>query len=291
MKKLLLLLVILLFASNAWGFSYQNFTLDLGDDTYEVQQDLKVGGTSVIFSDFNGTYTLADQVGTFTETSTFQFNGYDSAAAQFAIDDYDFTAVFEGEGNIFDDGTDQWFEFTGGTMTMYLQDYDAGVNYNTGAEDGVFMGADDGTEIAVWNLTGGGGELTTLFAPTDGIITGYFYAYEIQPGYFFQDGQDLSAWDLESGVLLTLGYAHVTTTDWTPPGYPDPFAQEVYEYLAGGTYGTIYPNDTDPTGDGKLTLYETHGGSFELRVVPEPTTFMLFGIGLLSIAGIGRRKA
>ncbi len=295
MKKVYLLLIVLLFSSNAWAFPYQPFTFDtqLGD-SYYVSQSLGVTGDSVIFTDFTGSYT-GQQIGTFTENATFAFPGYASGTGmEFAIDGYDFTATFEAQGNMYSSGTEQWFEFTGGELNMWLHEYDAAgnVNYGTAEDDSSFMGADDGINIATWDLTGGGGGLTTIFAPDDGIISAYFDAEVILPGYIFINGVDASAWDLQSNSpILTLGYAHVTTEDYTPPTLPDPFAKEVWKYLnSGGDYGNTYANDINYT-DGFQTLYESHGGGFEIATVPEPATMILFGFGLTGLAFFRRKKA
>nr|WP_320013601.1 PEP-CTERM sorting domain-containing protein [uncultured Desulfobacter sp.] len=54
--------------------------------------------------------------------------------------------------------------------------------------------------------------------------------------------------------------------------------------------GATFQNATDAL-NGGIDIEVVNEGSFAVNVVPEPATMMLFGIGLLGIAGVTRRKS
>lgn len=108
--------------------------------------------------------------------------------------------------------------------------------------------------IGVFDLVSGEGS----FVAENGYITVDFVASELTEGYWFDsDGNDLSAWTLdEDSFVLTFAIATVNAS-------------------------------IDGDSDGVLTV--SNSGQFRLEVVPEPATMLLFGAGLLCIAG-GIRK-
>ncbi|WP_286819986.1 PEP-CTERM sorting domain-containing protein [Desulfobacter sp. UBA2225] len=123
-------------------------------------------------------------------------------------------------------------------------------------------------EIGVFNLLSGGGGLNADFGPSNGFITANFVAESLAAGYWFASDltTDLSTYDLESNSpVLTLGFATTNAT------------------IVSGT--EVYD------GSGRLTQFDVgNNGQFRLDIVPEPATFMLFGIGLLGFAAISRKK-
>ncbi|MFP3982646.1 MAG: flocculation-associated PEP-CTERM protein PepA [Desulfurivibrionaceae bacterium] len=53
--------------------------------------------------------------------------------------------------------------------------------------------------------------------------------------------------------------------------------------------GGIIQEDTGQENE-LFTVYSRHDGSMSFEVIPEPTTLLLFGTGLIGLAGFGRRK-
>ena len=78
--------------------------------------------------------------------------------------------------------------------------------------------------------------------------------------------------------------------------YDDLLGQEV---VLAYTHGDTDPQNTTITGGpinpdgtlaGPLNVVSTHNSSFEINIVPEPTTMFFFGFGLLGLAGVVRRR-
>ncbi len=294
--KFLLLSTFLLFATasmaSAAPFKFNVNGSGPGTAT-SVSDAFNVDGFASIFNSFTGPGT-----GTFDEVAVFVVNGIDTIPPAFG--NRQLTAVFEASGTV----TSTDFTFTSGTLRMYVDDITTGTAYGNTADLGLpspFFGANDGTEIAEWNLVGGGGALDDNFIPlSNGQITAIFEATNIAAGYFFDaNDNDLSAWTTSTASpLLTLGLATVNASlvgvNNDPNGVPNQgFAEETDE-LAGFTVPTDgsgdYVNDLDATNFDQV-FQIANDGQWRISVVPEPTTMLLFGVGLIGLAGIGRRRS
>ena len=290
MKKILLSLILAVFlVCPALSGAY---TLDPDGGTQAGNEfdfnNFQFIGQSLVENTF-GTFA-GDKVGTFTETGTFNFKTYNSI---YDVDDtgYEISVIFEAIGDIFDPaGQDPFFSFTTGTLHWYVEEIadPNSIEYATDDQtDGSFMGTDGGTavEFATFELTSGGGTLSTDYSDVDGFVTAYFQATNIEDNYLFDGTIDMTDW-VVGETLITLGFAHTTASNNYDNGdITDPFGYELAEYRGGSA-----PIHDEDASDGSQTIYADNQGNFEISVVPEPTTMLLFGFGLLGLAGIGRRK-
>ncbi|MGE4343949.1 MAG: flocculation-associated PEP-CTERM protein PepA [Geoalkalibacter sp.] len=148
--------------------------------------------------------------------------------------------------------------YTSGTFNFYI-DYDPyATNFDT---PGSFT---DGTPVATVDVTSGGYRLDTNGgAGSSYIITGTFTSILDNFWYQADTGADLS------DDLLDKGWVFAYTA-----GDNDPGSLEI----------TV---DND---DGSLHVFSTHDSSVSVGVVPEPSTIILLGAGLLGTGVMLRRK-
>lgn len=146
--------------------------------------------------------------------------------------------------------------YTSGTFDFYI-DYDP-YSVTMGTES-TFT---DGVKVATMEVTSGhyeldlGGEAGSSY-----LLYGKFT--DLISGFWF----DENGLDLASGNLID------------------------NEFVLAYTAGDTDPQNTTLTTVGTtLEVFSPHDSSIEIGVVPEPTTFLLFGLGLLGFAGIGRKK-
>ncbi len=289
MKKILLSLILAVFLvcpalSGAFTIDPDGGTQAGNDFEFNNFQFI---GQSVVENEF-GVFA-GDQVGTFTEVGTFNFTTYNSINLIIGTA-YEINVILEAAGDIFDPAADDpFFTFTSGTLRWYAEEVAdaAAIDYATNNQtDSSFMGVDGGAavEFATFDLVSGGGTLSTNFSEVDGFVTASFVATNIENAYLFDGAIDMTDW-VVGNTLITLGFAHTTASNnYNNGNIVNPFGYEVGEYT-----GTTPVHDEDAT-DGFQTIYADNQGNFEISVVPEPTTMLLFGFGLLGIAGIGRRK-
>jgi hypothetical protein len=214
---------------------------------------------------------------TMTSATTFDFKNYGFVVSR-SYDDgpanpTNLTAVYTFSGSAELGGA---INFDSGTLALYLDDF--GSSYATASDsDSSFYGANDGTPIATFDLVSGSGAILTDGLP-NGTFSINYEATNITAGYFFMpDGTtDLSTLD---PITLTMGF---TTTNASAVGNPtDGLVSELMDYA-----GLTDVPENDPPTD----FWLASGGQFRINVVPEPTTMILFGVGLLGIAGITRKK-
>ena len=288
MKKLTFLLIILgsLLVSN----SASAFTLDLQNWRFDPSAAIAGPGIPGQFSPideitFIGS-TFINQAGAGGPGTAFSDVGFFSATG-FANDgvpllggvtelgnEYELTGVFSATGvNTTLTGTNQEFVFNaGGTLDLYL---DTGLDYGSTGNAVDSYGADNGTLIASFSLLSGSGNFDFDPLVLDGRIDILWEATFLAAGVWAdENGDDLS---LLIGGPTPVGAATDSNNNAiTPPA--DLVTEIIEEFGAAGT--------PDSAGD----FYTFNDGSLNPTIIPEPGTMLLFGIGLLGFAGIGRRR-
>lgn len=200
---------------------------------------------------------------TFEEWAVFQ--AQDNKAGdtiQDVFGNYQLTGVFYGTGIVVPDGS---FSFTSGLLKMYVDDSRV---YGDGPED--YYGAAAGDLIATFEIISGGGEVETDLTPSGSVDTTLRSTF-LEAGYFFNSAmQDLAFTD---PIELFFAVTNLTASyddEWDPN-----FALAV--------------NATNP--ELPFNFFIANSGEFRPGVVPEPSTMLLLGIGLLGLTAIGRKNA
>lgn len=283
MKKLILLCIIL--GTFLVSSSASAFTLDLQDWRFNPGAS-GIGGLPGEFSpideiNFIGS-TFIDQDGVggpgsaFTDVGFFSATGFTNNGIPILPgtsglgNDYELTGVFNTTGvNTTLVGTDQDFVFdAGGTLDLYLDD-----GFDYGSTTGAY-GADNGVLIASFSLISGSGDFDFDPGSLDGQINILWEATFLAAGVWSNAaGDDLSTF---IGTGSPVGAATDSNNNLITP--PADLISETIE-----TFGIGTPGGAD--------FYTFNDGSFNPTIVPEPGTMLLFGVGLLGLAGLGRRRA
>lgn len=267
MSALLVGLVLALFllpgVASAVPFTNWSLSLD-GANTLTVPNFLTISGLGYIENTPTGADTFS-----FEEWAAFQAlaNNF-GTTIQDAFGPYQLTGSLYGFGTVAGGS----FAFDGGTVDLYVGTPRV---YGTTADD--FYGAEAGTLIATFDIVSGGGFVNADTTPAGSVNTRLVSSF-LEDGYFFDPaGNDiaLQSYPIEWLFGLTNVTASYNSLAATNPNFTDALFD---------TYG-ITAEDNVP-----FSFYISNSGEFTIGIVPEPSTILLLGAGLLGLAAFGRRK-
>jgi len=215
----------------------------------------------------------------FTENAVFNISQADSNGQLFPLnyEGGNISAVFEASGTGNFSGN---FSFSGGTIRMYQNPTDG----QYGGTEGVY-GANLGNLIATFDvMAGGGGEVDANGSPiTNGEVSVFARANagSLAEGYFFRgNGEDLA---LES--ILAFAFTNANTIGEPDSLLVDEVACQYAGFTGPGCNGTPYAN-----APGEY-LFVSSNGQLKLGEVPEPGSLALFGIAMLGVGFVSRKRA
>ena len=327
LRFLLVLLFLLVISSGAYAETFLPFGVDLnGDGTVDTGYNYEwtENGYGVVdlgsFSDvetaigsgiFSGTKS-----GSFYELAAGTIHNGNSMTAMDqstgVISFYELTYVMEATGTYTTDwsldGTDVKtenhnfsFDSTSNvSITFYLDELtyptheDTAVLGTMNTADDLYAGADNGTEVATFSLSGGNGTLQIYSGQSGNNVDLFALSMTASDNgsIFYFEGDDQSWADYaELADLFIQIYIDTVNTAVLQEEYPDTYNGYVAEFLeAVDIVDGNYTDDEVEGGSGNYVVVST-GGHFYANIVPEPGTMFLLGFGLLGIAGIGRKKA
>lgn len=272
MKRILpvlsvLMIVFCLTIGKVSATPYTNWSvsLDGGANFLTVPNFLSVSGLGYI----ENTPTGNPDEFTFEEWAVFQTlaNNF-GETIQDAFGNYQLTGSLYGEGTV----AGGEFFFTDGTLDLYV---DTPRSYGTISND--LYGAQTGDLIASFDIVSGGGFVNADTTPIGSVNTQFVSSF-LDVGYFFDpDGNDIALQGYPIEWLFAL--TNVTASYNNPDAINPNFSNALLD-----TYGITASDDVP------FSFFISNSGEFTIGVVPEPTTMLLFGIGLLGAAGISRRK-
>ncbi|TAM52165.1 MAG: PEP-CTERM sorting domain-containing protein [Burkholderiaceae bacterium] len=152
------------------------------------------------------------------------------------------------------------------------------LNFTPGGTLNVFSGV---TDIGTFTLEAGSATLNAGTVLPNGAISFIFKANSLVAGYFFDSaGTDLSTLLASPGGLV-MGFATTNVILGNTADVPGGLVTD-YNSAFGTSFGTVTANST-------TDLSLSNNGQFRLAV-PEPSMLSLFGIALLGLGFLTRRK-
>lgn len=223
-------------------------------------------GSTKIIQDLGGNGQI-DNGDTFTETLWMSADQYNKTGSFGAVNlnlgtDNHLLIVVEATGKVVDYVTDLDYGYTlSGNVNFYIDDDEDWSAFSTNPETGVAPSL-----IATANISNTGKAGTA-----DGFL-----------------GSNIN--DAFSNWAVTIEFDWMKTGMWLDAGLNDLLTPT--RQVIGDAQGVTRINSVDQSTPNSITFNGSTGDDMKLgiNIVPEPTTLILFGLGLLSVAGLGRKK-
>lgn len=253
--------------ASAYSFPapFTNWSISLdGVNSMIVPNYLTISGLGYIENTPTGPDSFS-----FTEHAVFQAlaNNFGSTI-QDEFGPYQLTGSLYGYGNV-GGGV---FDFSGGTLDLYVS---TPRTYGKTSND--FYGSESGIKIASFDIISGGGFTNPNTTPAGSVSTQLVSSF-LNPGYFFDPyGNDIA---LQSYPIEWLFALSNVTASYNSVQATNPlFTQALFN-----SFGII-ASDSVP-----FSFYVSNSGEFTIGVVPEPSTMLLLGAGLLGLGVVSRRR-
>jgi len=290
MKKIFLGILLSLFLCNfayALPFSVdldKDGTIDtIGENYVDALTYATVGAVDLTVTSVG----VGTASGTFLETSLIKVNPANWKGG--GITSPEMTIVMEGSGNFTADYNnttdaigDQAFNFSSGNISIYIDDWDTNGTTYYGqpgkTTDGSLYGANDGALVAQFNLNYGHGTLQSTPGQSDNVDIWSLSTSVLNSGYLFFEGMKDFA---DVSNPLTGIFVQMYTNDTN---------HLLLDTNIIGNMEAEFTENSVMQGSKTKRIYVRSEGSAKFSVVPEPATMILLGLGLLSLAGISRKK-
>jgi hypothetical protein len=238
----------------------------------KVNEYLDVNGNAFIQLNPTGGTSFS-----FSEHAVFNISQADSNNKLFPVNypGNNITATFEATGTGSFGGA---FTFAGGTISLYRNS-----TFEYGSTAG-FYGADQGDQIAQFNvMAGGGGLVDASGSPTNNGQVSVFASAVVgglDSGYFFRE----NGTDLSTEAVMAFAFTNANTVGHPTATLVDEVACQYAGFTGAGCNGTAYANAPS-------YFFVSSNGQLKLAEVPEPGSLALFGIAMLGAGFAARKRA
>lgn len=277
---------------NNWTFDITGSGNTSGDGVTFVNEYLDLNGTSYVDLDLASpvgpsTFNFQDVGAMLVTTADGGANPYDTFVGGTV---YETSFIFELSGQVTLGGNINFSSYAAGDyVELWVGSSATGTyDYGTNTDPGTTFGANNGTQIGVFQLNYGAGNVDVAGIP-NGQITIVLEPTVLAAGYFFDsNGNDMSA--MVNGIQGDGPlFGFVTTNASLNDAVNTTVNDEIVMELAGDPSLTLNGDGVTYGSDAPDRFVVGNNGQYRWSV-PEPGTIALLGMGLIGLAGAARRR-